>query len=365
MDTAAYTYEALQSKYVNFITPALEISIGGKTYSSKEIPIINLEVELTADGGAGGCSFTVDSQYKAEVSQWQNDFNKVVTPGAKLSVKGGYVKMEELFYGYVDEYSFRYSGNEGPYIDITGIDGLGYLMSLREPLYAGKQQAQDLVKSILSKSVSAGFAKKVTVGRLSGFATPILKEQVDDWSFLNLLAGRYGASLFAVDGELIFDNVVSDTKPILKLSVGAGLRSFTKRVSLAHQVGKVEIWGRDVNQKPIKGTANRVTVGGSGKSAAELVSGLKSAVLREYSEFVRTEAECKLMAQNRLNSLAMGLVSGEGTCIGIPEIIPGRYIEIDGLDKATNGTYYISRVKHRFDSSGYSTTFEVKGAKTK
>ncbi len=366
MDTSSYTYKALQKKYVNFITPALEVTIGNTTYSSKEIPILNLEVELTADGSAGGCTFTVDSQYKAEASRWKNDFDKSVKIGAKLAVRGGYVKMEEIFYGYIDDYSFAYSGEEGPNIEINGIDGLGYLMSMREPLYAGQQKAKNIVEDILSKSVAAGYAKKAKVGMLSGFETPIIKEQIDDWSFLNLMAGRYGATLFVVDGELIFDDVVSDTKPLLKLAVGAGLRSFTKRVSLAHQVGKVEIWGRDVNQKPIKGVADAVTVGGAeGKSAAQLVSGLKSAVLREYSEYVRTQKECELMAQNRLNGIAMGLVSGEGTCIGIPEIIPGRYIEIDGLDDSTNGSYFISRVKHRFDSAGYSTTFEVKGAKTK
>lgn len=369
MDKATYTYEALQQKYVNFITPALEVTIGSTTYSSREIPILNLEVELNADGSAGGCSFTVDSQYKAEASKWKNDFDKSVKAGAKLAVKGGYVKMEEIFYGYIDEYSFVYNGNEGPRIEITGIDGLGYLMSMREPLYAGQRQAKNLVEDILGKSVAKGYAKSATVGLLSGFQklkTPIIKEQIDDWSFLNLLAGRYGASLFAVDGELIFDDVASDTKPLIKLAVGAGLRSFTKRVSLAHQVGRVEVWGRDVNQKPIRGTADTVTIGGAaGQSAAKLAPALQSAVLREYSEYARTQEECELMAQNRLNGIAMGLVSGEGACIGIPELIPGRYIEIDGLDSSTNGSYFVSRVKHRFDSEGYSTTFEVKGAKTK
>ena len=83
MDKATYTYEALQQKYVNFITPALEVTIGSTTYSSREIPILNLEVELNADGSAGGCSFTVDSQYRAEASKWKNDFDKSVKAGAR------------------------------------------------------------------------------------------------------------------------------------------------------------------------------------------------------------------------------------------------------------------------------------------
>lgn len=237
-------------------------------------------------------------------------------------------------------------------------------MSLREPVYAGQKKAAELIRSSLNKSVSAGFAKSITVGSLSGFDTPIIKEQVDDWRFLNLLAQRYGVSLFAIDGELIFDDVVSNTKSMMTLSIGAGLKSFTKRVSLAHQVGKVEIRGRDINQKPVKGTADSVTVGGSGKSAAQLVSGLKNAVLREYSEYARTEAECTLLAKNRLNQLAMGLVSGEGSCVGIPELIAGRYIEIDGFAPGSNGIYFMNKVRHRFDEEGYTTTFEIKGAKT-
>ncbi|MDR3766862.1 MAG: hypothetical protein Q3Y08_07490 [Butyricicoccus sp.] len=327
---------------------------------------MNLEVELTSDGSASGCSFTIDCQFKSEASKWIHDFDKSVKAGAKLSIKAGYVKTKEIFYGYIDEYTFRYSGDESPRIDITGIDALGYLMSLREPLYAGQKKAPELIKSILQKSVSAGFAKKVSVGTLTGFATPIVKEQVDDWTFLNTMANRYGASLFVINGEIIFDDMLTNTKPLIKLGIRGGLRNFTKRVSLAHQVGKVEIWGRDVNQKPIKGTANKVTAGSglSGDSAAELVPALKSAVLREYSEFVRTKEECDKLAQNRLNGIAMGLVSGEGSCIGIPEMIPGRYIEIEGMDKSTSGTYFISKVRHRFDQDGYSTTFEVKGAKT-
>ncbi len=54
-----------------------------------------------------------------------------------------------------------------------------------------------------------------------------------------------------------------------------------------------------------------------------------------------------------------------GECIGIPELIPGRYIKIDGADEQTAGTYFITKVCHRFSRGSYVTVFEVKGAKTK
>ena len=161
---------------------------------------------------------------------------------------------------------------------------------------------------------------------------------------------------------LIFDKVITKTSPLITLTLGKNITSFTKRVSLAHQVGKVEVLGRDVNQKPIKGEAASVSVG-SGKAAADWVKGLKDSVVRERSEFAQTQEECKTLAQNRLNSIAMGFVSGEGECVGIPELIPGRYIKIDGADDGTNGSYFLTKVVHRISSDEYITSFEVKGAK--
>ena len=363
MDQGSYSWTSLGKKYDDFVAPDFEISVGGKDLSPTKYRIPSLEVELTSDGTAGGCTFSLENQFDFENGKWTNSAADTIKAGAKLVVKGGYVQKKEIFYGYVDDYSLDFQGDSAPRITVTGIDGMGYLMSLREPIHAGKKKPAEIVRQILNKSVSAGFAKKVTVGSLSGFDTPLVKEQIDDWKFLNLLSQRFGMSLFVVDGEMIFDDVTSSTSPIMTLTLGQGLFSFRKRVSLAHQVGKVEVWGRDVNQKAVKGTVSSVTAGGSGKSAAQLVSALKDATLREYSEFARTQEECKTLAQRRLNGIAMGLVSGGGECIGMPELIPGRYIEIDGGDKQSNGTYFLSKVRHLFTDDGYRTSFEIKGAK--
>lgn len=359
MDKGTYQYTDLADKYEDFSAPGCEITLAGK-----ELPgISQVDVELTADGTASGCSFSLDAGYDLKNSCWDKDLIDLVEPGAKLVIKGGYVKKKELFYGYLDDYSLEFSSDGAPHIRIGGIDGLGFLMSNREPLYAGQRKTAEIVKGILNKAVSAGFAKSVTVGTLTDFETPLVKEQVDDWRFLTLMARRYGASLLVVDGEMIFDTAIDNDKEILALTLGVGLNRFSKRVSLAHQVGKVEIYGRDVNQKPIQGTASSVTVGGSGKSAAQMVSAFKDACLREYSEFARTQNECQKLAQNRLNSLAMDFVSGEGECVGIPELIPGRYLKIEGSDSHTNGLYFLTKVRHSFSEAGYTTSFEFKGAK--
>ena len=363
MDKATYKYIDLANKYDDFSAPAFEITLGGKELSRAKATVTELEVELNADGTAGGCSFSIEGLYDYEQSSWNSEIASLVEVGAELTVKAGYVKKEEVFYGYVDDYAMEFSPEGAPRIQVSGIDGLGYLMSCRQPLYAGQRKAAEIIKSVLNKAVSAGFAKSVTVGSLKDYEVPLVKEQLDDWRYLQLMAQRYGASLMVVDGEMVFDTTMSNTKEILTLTMGVGLERFCKRVSLAHQVGEVEIYGRDVNQKPIHAAVDTVTVGEGSKSAAQIVSAFKKASLREYSEFARTEEECRKLAQNRLNGIAMGFVSGDGQCVGIPELIPGRYLKIDGSDKSINGLYYLTKVRHVFSEAGYHTAFEFKGAK--
>ena len=363
MDTGTYTYEKLAENNDNFTAPGFEILVDDKALAPTKYFIPDVEVEISGTGTAGGCSFRIEGQYDYEKSKWLNDAAKLIKPGAKLAVKGGYKNRKELFFGYVDDYSLDFTSEGTPYISVNGLDGLGYLMNMCEPFYAGEKKPKEIVEKVLKKAKSAGYAKSITVGTLDGFETPIVKEQIDDWKFLRMMSQRYGASLFAIDGELIFDNVMTKTSPIVTLVVGKSVLRFSKRVSLAHQVGKVEVLGRDVNQKAVKGTASKVTVGGSGKTASEWVSGLKDAVLRERTEYARTQKECETLAQHRLNSIAMGFVSGEGECIGLPELIPGRYIKIDGADDKTVGTYFITKVCHKFSQDRYITSFEVKGAK--
>ena len=368
MDTSTYTYTALSQKYHGFLAPACEITIGSRTIKGNTKLIPDLEVELTANGTASGCTFSIDGQYDIGGSRWKDDLDKAVQVGAKLIIRGGYggtEKQKELFYGFIDDYTFELTSEDAPKVHITGVDGLAYLMNMREPYYGGKEKAAQIVRRLLNKSVSAGFARSITVGQLEDFETPIVKEQIDDWKFLNILAQRHGATLMAVNGELIFDKLAGNSAPILTLTHNHNLRSFIKRVSLAHQVGFVEIWGRDVNQKAVKGTASSVSLGGSGKSAAQVVSSLQKAGLREYSEFARTEKECQMLAQNRLNGIAMGFASGEGSCVGIPEIIAGRYVKIDSQDPTMKGKYFLTKVRHRFTMDGYTTSFEFKAAKIK
>lgn len=365
MDKGSYKITELERKYDGFLGPAIEIKLSGTKLDSTSIPISSVEVDLSADGAAGSCTFTVESLFDYSTGTWARKMVSNLKVGAKLEVYGGYVKKKRLFYGYVDEFSMSYAGGGAPRLVIHGVDGFGYLMHCKEDYHAKDKGTAAAVKEILQRSVSAGFAEKCTVASgLKDFEKPIIKDEgLDDFTFLRILAERFGMVLMCVDGELIFDSLWESGKELIELEMGRGLLSFDKRVSTYGQLGKVLIKSVDKANQPIEGVADKVTTGGSGKSAAEHLSHLKKAVHEENMEFAKTTEECKRLAQAKLNGIAMGFVSGGGHCIGIPELIPGRFIKIKNLIEKETDTVFISRVIHRFSAGGYFCNFEVKGAK--
>ncbi len=46
--------------------------------------------------------------------------------------------------------------------------------------------------------------------------------------------------------------------------------------------------------------------------------------------------------------------------MGIPDIVAGENIRLEGLGKKFTKTYYIEKAVHNISGSGYKTTFNVK-----
>jgi len=368
MDSSPYVYSALSLKYGSFMAPGCEICVGSFKMVGSSSGISELVVEQTADGSAGGCHIRITGFYDYDSTSWNSKLTNALQVGAKLSVKTGYIKKKEIFLGYVDEYTFEYSEDTAPAVIIDGLDALGYLMSVRSRVFAGEKKVGDVVKQLLQDATSAGAAKSVTVSpSLQDMTVQRIKDGEDSYSFLNTLAKQLGMQFLCIDGEVIFDDLKKKTSPVVTLSTtGGGLFSFSKRLSAANQPSKVIVHGRDINNEPIKGEATSTNLSGDGKAAASVASKLlKKSVYEEDSPLALTADECKKLAQARFNDLAQHYVFGTGECVGIPEISAGRYIKLAGMDKTTNGTYFLTRVTHILNSDGYSIRFEVGGAKSK
>jgi phage protein D len=191
----------------------------------------------------------------------------------------------------------------------------------------------------------------------------LTQEGRTDAQFLHMLARRTGMQCAAIHGEINFMRMTANKTPIITLEYGKTLLSFKKRISLRNQVGKVKITSVDAKGQRIDAEVSSTTLSGS-KSASSLDAAVKAAEIEEVDFLSVSKEELKKLAQNIYDGMALGFLSGSGECIGIPELIPGRYISIAGVDSEDNGEYFITEVKHIFSENGYKTTFSFKGAKT-
>ena len=45
----------------------------------------------------------------------------------------------------------------------------------------------------------------------------------------------------------------------------------------------------------------------------------------------------------------------------LPELVPGRFVEVSKLEAMANRKYYLKRVNHRINEEGFITEFETGG----
>lgn len=156
-------------------------------------------------------------------------------------------------------------------------------------------------------------------------------------------------------------------KPVISLTWGISLRSFSVDVHLTSQAATYTVRSMEPNTteiKEAKATSSDIgKLGSSSKTGADHLQAIGD-YLNRYESSKKTESpdERKAVAKARINKMAMGLLGGQCESIGLPESCAGRYIELKGLGKKLSQTYYITAVTHTIDGdSGFVTTFQVKG----
>jgi phage protein D len=99
---------------------------------------------------------------------------------------------------------------------------------------------------------------------------------------------------------------------------------------------------------------------GSSESGGErLAKALEGPSPMKVRMAVRSQEEADARAKAILDERALDYVTGDGECIGLPEIVPDINISLGGLGKGFSKIYYVSEATHKLDSSGYRTTFKV------
>jgi phage protein D len=193
----------------------------------------------------------------------------------------------------------------------------------------------------------------------------VLQHNQTNLEFLQQRAERIGYEIFVQAKTLCFRPRSISGAETLVLRREIELLEFYPRSTTMNQVADVTVRGWDPKQKKefvAKSQAGDVRgrLGATSGPAAmqRSFAGARSLTARSP---VSSQAEADKVAAGLLNEMALCHVTGDGVCIGRPDLRPGRLVKIEGIGRRFGGLYYVTSTEHAYSKGrGYRTAFSVK-----
>ena len=272
----------------------------------------------------------------------------------------------KLFEGVIAVVEPHFPGDGVPTLSITAYDR-SYLMRKkgdRDEAYPDRAP-NDLIREIAQRYRFR--AEEIVTPEETPERRYFQQESQSDWDFLKGLAKEIGFELYLELGVLYFRK--PRTRPEAVPGTFAyrdNLQSFEPSLSAEKPVSKVVVRGWDEIAKQTfqvevddPFAADRDVLGEqSGSDFMDEGFGDSVRILDDVVAANETHARAIGVAYFRRKEFE--LINATGSCVGDPELKAKRLIRIAGVGQKFSGTYYLTRVTHRFDDGGYLCDFEAK-----
>jgi len=365
--------QQLNQTYGDFYVPAFVVKVGADdVVRDLFLTVTGVEVDLK-DKGAGHFSFSVANAFDWETREFiahkqekRVDLLELFAFGSPIEVSLGYgepSRLKVMLKGIVTEIGTSFTSG-APELKVSGFDELYALGAGKNTKHWEDSYDSDAVRDLVSKlKPSANIVK-------TELKNPrIDQNEESDLAFIEKLAGRNKKVVYYIrDDKFYFGPRHNEAGAAVELVWGEGLLSFSPQVNLAKQVTEVVVYGRSaLKGEEIFGMARRGDEEGSdakGESGAErLAKALKNPSTMKVRMALRSQEEANTRAKAILDERAQDYVTGDGECIGIPDIVPDINVLLQGIGTRFSNLYYVSEAAHKLDSGGYRTTFKVQDSR--
>lgn len=345
-----YQYSALVRQYDGFRVPVMKLKVDGRELDGG-VGVERISAALSLEG-ASSVTFQVTGAYDREKSCFQSRVKSKLKLGSKVSLSLGYgSSLLEVFQGYISDVGVEFG--DAPLLSITAMD-------VRRLMMEGASREETHVVT----SYSAAF--EAVMKRYSALCSaleidPTDKDEIEqivqrtsDYDFvMSNLAKKANREFLVLGKKAYFRKRGKVASPVMTLAWGEGLLSFSR--NSLYQNLKITVLGYDAEKKqPVKaqvtersGEAQK-TVGAQHETYISDPDAQEEAKARKRAE--KEALERKRRAQ-----------SGSASCVGLPQLVPGRFIALKKLDPDLDKKYYIREVRHEFGGDGFTTSFEIGG----
>lgn len=196
----------------------------------------------------------------------------------------------------------------------------------------------------------------------------IFRGDLSSYDFIQALAHRNGFVTFCEGDTVHWKPPLGFNFPAHTISHGEGLIDFRPVLSTTGQVDTVEVQGWNPTTKQAitasaTSTTSRLARNGSAPNGGPALAASKfTSAKLHVSDHTRLQPEADRLAAAVFARMAAGDITAEGAAIGSTRIKPGVKLTVQNVGTRFNGTYLVTRARHRYTpTDAYQTEFWLGG----
>jgi len=349
---------------LTYAGPVFEIDDDVKADLARDI--VRLEIEETTAGLKTLTAYLV-AQGRASGSGEQEQLyldGSVVDFGKKISVVlGATPAAHKVFSGWISGLEANFQEGKDPEVVVFAEDKLMKLrMTRRMKTYENMSDAD------IASAIAAEHGLTPAVDADGPTYDVVQQWNQSDLAFLRERAREIQAEIWVEDETLHFKSRSKRTATELTLVQGNHLVSVRARADLAHQRTKVKVSGYDATQREhideeAGGDAIQAEVSEGMTGPAVLERAFGERVSYRVREAPLKSGEASDRARAEMLRRARAFVTVVATTRGSADMVVGSKLKLEGTGHPFEGSgYYVTRVCHTYDSSGFRTHFEAERA---
>jgi len=337
---------------MNYFAPRFDVSISGITMAAD---VTQRVLSVTYEG-----SLDTADMFKIVISNPANEFtdSPLFSPGQDVEVYMGYgADLTPMMLGEITTIEPDFPENGFPTIAISGYDK-SYRMRHNQSV---PRQFKFMTDSLMVAEIAAENLL-VPIVDPSPWYHNSLTQTGTDFAFIKQLAANNLFDAYVYWNQLYFQFPIQTQAYVLEW--GQSLRSFSPRLSTATMAGLQVIRGyNEVLATAIIGVATGALldlddiINRLGPATLDMLASLGRRWI--HSQKITSPIDALALGKALLQDLLNGLYQGTGSCIGIPALRAGSFIEVAGVGNTFSGSYRLRKVKHTIDENGYLTEFDI------
>lgn len=349
-----YTYAELAKKYGNFFSPVMKVKVGESDVIEKlHLAISDINITLSKES-AGIAAFQIAGIYDDKSHSFDSGVKSKFELGTIVEIEIGYRSDTKLvFKGIVASRGAAFYGT--PLLSIQLADVRNLMMTGSKKRYYQVKNYSDAFSEVMKDYRKLCSVKADDTN--DGLTAPVAQDGSDyDFIMHKMIRGqKLDREFFIVGENAYFRKPSANSDVIMTVSYGRELLSFSQHESYAGIT--VHITGYDAEKgEMIKESA-----------AVNEPSGQKKAMSKTPDWYfwmagADSPEKAKKIAQAIASQKKKKGKTANAEIIGLPELVPGRHIKVEGMDTIANGTYYINEVSHSIGSGGFTTSLQLEGS---